>query len=421
MLFFAASNMRINKLYALLIILLLSATRIYSQENRTEIRVDFPVNNVSIDRSYNNNTESLSQITSFWQKIKQDSTLTIVEVSFCGSASPEGSYQLNQKLARARLEALEHIVRNEIEIPDSIITRDDTYISWESLKEEVIKSNIQQKQIILEIIAQEPRLADYPGGRHVDHRIIKLQSLDDGNVWKQLNKLYFKRMRNACVVFVTYKRKVIKHVESSVSPIKLEVPQKPLTDPIIELKPQESVIATKDWSRKLYIKTNAIGLGLAIFNIGAEIDLGKHWSFALPIYYSALNYFTSTIKFRTLAIQPEFRYWLNENNQKFFIGAHFGYAQYNIALDGNYRYQDHRGKSPAIGGGISVGYRTPISKNEKWHVEFTMGTGFYGLHYDKFYNTNKGRVLETYRKTYLGIDNAAVNLSYRLNFKKRKK
>jgi len=144
-------------------------------------------------------------------------------------------------------------------------------------------------------------------------------------------------------------------------------------------------------------------------------------SFTLPVCYSAWNYFTSTIKFRTLAVQPEFRYWFKEDNQKFFVGAHFGYAQYNVAVDGDYRIQDHNGTSPALGGGISVGYRMPISKNNRWHIEFTLGAGVYGLHYDKFYNVNNGKLVDTYRKTYWGIDNAAVNISYRFDLKKRKK
>ena len=33
------------------------------------------------------------------------------------------------------------------------------------------------------------------------------------------------------------------------------------------------------WSRKLHLKTNAIGLGMAIANVAAEVDLAKHWSF----------------------------------------------------------------------------------------------------------------------------------------------
>ena len=413
--------MRIYKVCILLILLLFASGTAYSQENRTEIRVDFRVNRASIDRAYGKNTERLSEISAFLQRIEQDSTLTIVEVSFCGSASPEGSYQLNHKLARARLETLEDIVRREVELPDSIITRDDSYISWEYLKEQVLESDIPQKQAVLDIIAQEPQLVDYPGGRHIDHRIVKLQKLDGGKVWRQLHTLYFERMRNACVIFITYKREIIQPIETVVPPMKVEVLQKPEVDSIIIPEPKEQTVTTEDWTRRLYLKTNAIGLGLAISNIGAEVDLAKHWSFAVPVYYSALNYFTSTIKFRTLAVQPEFRYWFKEDNQRFFVGAHFGYAQYNIAVDGDYRIQDHNGTSPALGGGISVGYRMPISKNNKWHIEFTLGAGVYGLHYDKFYNVNNGKLVDTYRKTYWGIDNAAVNISYRFDLKKRKR
>lgn len=413
--------MRIYKVGILLILLLFASGTAYSQENRTEIRVDFRVNSASIDRAYGKNTERLSEISSFLQRIEQDGTLTIVEVSFSGSASPEGSYQLNHKLARARLETLEDIVRREVEIPDSIITRDDSYISWEYLKEKVVESDMPQKQAVLDIIAQEPQLVDYPGGRHIDHRIVKLQKLDGGKVWRQLHTLYFERMRNACVIFITYKREIIQPIETVVPPMKVEVLQKPDVDSIIIPEPKEQTVTTEDWTRGLYLKTNAIGLGLAISNIGAEVDLAKHWSFAVPVYYSALNYFTSTIKFRTLAVQPEFRYWFKEDNQRFFVGAHFGYAQYNIAVDGDYRIQDHNGTSPALGGGISVGYRMPIAKNNRWHIEFTLGAGVYGLHYDKFYNVNNGKLVDTYRKTYWGIDNAAVNISYRFDLKKRKK
>ena len=117
--------LRTYRFVILLFLLLCIGNRAYSQDNRTEIRVDFRVNSASIDRGYSQNTVRLSEITSFLQRIEQDSTLSIVGVSFCGSASPEGSYQLNQKLARARLETLEDIVRSEVEIPDSIITRDD--------------------------------------------------------------------------------------------------------------------------------------------------------------------------------------------------------------------------------------------------------------------------------------------------------
>ena len=86
---------------------------------------------------------------------------------------------------------------------------------------------------------------------------------------------------------------------------------------------------------------------MAIANVAAEVDLAKHWSFTLPVYYSTWDYFKSTIKFRTFAVQPEFRNWLSEENDGFFAGAHFGLAYYNFAFDGDYRYQDHNRETPA--------------------------------------------------------------------------
>ena len=179
----------------------------------------------------------------------------------------------------------------------------------------------------------------------------------------------------------------------------------------------------KTWTRQLHVKTNVLGLGLGIANAAVEFDLGKHWSFNLPVYYSAWDYFKTTIKFRTLAVQPEFRYWFKPENEGWFVGAHFGYASYNIALDGDYRYQDHDRETPAMGGGLAFGYRTHISKNKRWKMEFTLGGGYYPLQYDKFHNTpnvKDGLMVEScIEKNYLGLDQASVSFLYTFDLKKK--
>jgi hypothetical protein len=178
----------------------------------------------------------------------------------------------------------------------------------------------------------------------------------------------------------------------------------------------------EEWVHKLHLKTNAIGLGMGIANVAVEIDMARHWSFALPVYYSAWDYFKQTVKFRTFAVQPEFRYWVSDENDGFFAGAHFGLAYYNLAIDGDYRYQDHNRETPAIGGGVSIGYRLPISKNNRWRVEFSVGAGGYTNHYDKFHNTpdtKDGLLIESNKNTYWGIDQAAVSFSYSFDLKKK--
>ena len=178
----------------------------------------------------------------------------------------------------------------------------------------------------------------------------------------------------------------------------------------------------EEWTRWLHLKTNAVGLGMAMVNAAVEIDVTKHWSIVLPVYYSAWNYFKETIKFRTLAIMPESRYWISENNDGFFAGAHFGLAYYNFAFNGPYRYQDHFRQNPALGGGLSIGYRLPVSKNDRLHLEFSIGGGAYKLHYDIFYNTRhtqEGLLIESVNSTYWGIDQVAVSFSYAIDLKKK--
>lgn len=390
-----------------------------------EVCVDFRVNKTNLDSSFSGNAMRVQEIISFLQEIRQDSTVRIVEVSFCGAASPEGSYQLNRQLAQGRLSSLEKLVRQEVEIPDSVITRNDSYIPWDILKSLVKDSELTHKEEVLAILEEESRLVDYHHpNTHIDNRIVKIKQLDEGRVWQQINRQFFSSMRNACTVIVTYRDELQTEPEVISQPVESEVKTESEPAPVVvpESEPVPEIITgTEGWNRQLHVKTNAIGLAMAIANAGVEVDLAPHWSFTLPVYYSAWDYFKSTIKFRTFAVQPEFRYWFSENNHKFFIGAHFGYAQYNIAVDGNYRYQDHDGKSPALGGGVSVGYRMPISKNDKWHIEFTLGAGAYRLHYDRFYNVNNGKLMDTHKKTYCGVDNAAVNISYRFNLNKRKK
>ena len=393
--------MRIKKYCITLILLLFGVGVAHSQERHTEICVDFRVNSTVIDSAYSDNAVRMQEIIDFLRTIRQDSTINIIEVSFCGAASPEGSYQLNRKLARGRLEALEKLVRKEVDIPDSLITRNDSYIPWDYLKSQIEDSGLVRKDEVIAILEEEARLVDYHHpNMHIDNRIVKLQALDGGKVWQQMNKLFFEQMRNASAVFVTYKKELPPVQEPVIVPNTVVV--EPPVEVVEIVHDTTAIIETlipevEGWSR-----------------VAAEIDLAKHWSFTLPVYYSAWDYFKSTIKFRTFAVQPEFRYWLSEENDGFFGGVHFGLAYYNFAFDGDYRYQDHNRETPAIGGGVSIGYRLPISNS--------LGAGVYSRHYDKFHNTPRtkvGLMIESIKKTYWGIDQAAVSFSYSFDLKKK--
>jgi hypothetical protein len=174
-------------------------------------------------------------------------------------------------------------------------------------------------------------------------------------------------------------------------------------------------IAASFYEKRLYLKTNLVGWGMLIGNIGLELTSGSRWSAALHGYYSAWDYFRSDVKFRTFAMQTELRYWFtNATHNGWFVAGHLGLALWNYALGGEYRRQDHKGNTPAYGGGFNFGYRKAMG--ERWHVEFSTGVGVYHAIYDKFINARNGEKLENaVHHTWVGLDNLAVSFVYNFN------
>lgn len=393
-------------------------------EHRTEIRVEFPVNSTVIDPEFADNARALQLIVDFIADYRDNNPKELLSVTFCGTASPEGNAAQNVRLAARRMAALESYIRQRIDIPDSLITRNSNYIEWAYLKSLISASDFEYRDAVIQIIDSSNDDAA---------RIEALKQLDNGKAWRPLINRFFSKIRSADAVLITVTRPRILEPEPVVEPEPQPEPQpepepepqpepapEPEPEPVVEPQPapQYDFICRP----ALRIKTNGAAWLLAIANIGVEYDFGSRWSVALPIYYSAWNYFTSTIKFRTFAIQPELRYWFGPCDG-LFVGAHFGLAYYNLALNHWNRVQDRDGSHPALGGGLSVGYRTPLSADGRWRLEMTAGIGCYHLDYDHFRNadhTSAGEYMYSRKKTYFGLDNFALSVVYSFDLSKWK-
>lgn len=386
--------------------------------SREEMHIRYVVAKANIERNYMNNAPTLDRIVEWTKEVQNDPMVNILSVEFCGAVSPEGSVPFNHWLSVARLTALEKYVRKRVDIPEDIIVRSDHYIAWDELKEMVLSSDLPNKDEIMEVLNSENTSV----GDELDSRIAALKAIDNGRTWRVIFNRYFIHMRNAYMVIVTEKsEKFYEERRSRIVQSMLPVSQVLKHDDGGLLSAAPAVLPALFDQRYMYIKTNFVGLGLLMANLGVEFDLGRYMSLSIPVYYSAVNYFKPTIKFRTLATQPELRYWPMSNNDGLFIGAHMGFAYYNFAFDGDWRYQDKDGTTPTLGGGLSLGYRIPISKNERWKLEFGVGAGIYPLQYDVFHNVpdvKEGELFDTRTKTYIGLDNVHVGISYRIPMKK---
>lgn len=418
--------MNIKVIYIALIFLLLGTSYAHSQERDTEISVDFRVNSTQIDSGYRDNAERISELISFLRQVQTDKTVNIVNVSFCGAASPEGSYQLNRMLARKRMESLEKLVRSKVEIPDSVITYNDSYIPWEYLSSLVNASDISHKDEILKIINEEAKIVDYIGGRSIDNRILKLQKLDGGKVWQEMLRRFFSPMRNACVVFVTFRTEPLPRIEpviAKVDSVYIEwTPALPVLLDSIQPIQQTSAATETHKPFNMAVRSNLLEDVLLIPNIGIEFYLGKQWSIGLNWKYAWWNSDRKHNYWRIYGGDINIRKYFGEKAKgKTLLGHHIGIYAQAVTYDFELGSKGIMGGVPGgnmfdklnYGGGIEYGYSLPITK--RLNLDFTIGLGYLGGQYHEYEPVDDCYVWQaTKHRHYWGPTKAEISLVWLL-------
>ena len=388
------------------------------------------------DGNFRNNEMRMKEFVERIKAVQKVSHMNISRVEYFATTSPEGSVRSNENLAKKRAANLTSILHTKLDFADSIISITTNMGDWERLASKVKADyDVPDRIRVLEIIEQEkdPERKDL------------LETLNGGKAWDYLLRTHFPDLRSFRVyIYVGFEDAVLDdevyvgpapEIEDAPvfviedEPIKVDTLPMPVPvpkQPFIPVEPEQSE-EESDWVRRLTVKTNLLGWGFLMTNAAVEIDIIEGLSFALPVYYSGWDYFTNTVKFRTLMIQPELRYYIPKTNG-LYVGAHFGMGYWNFALGTlgekicveDWRYQDHKGESPALGGGISVGYALQFKRNPKWGMEFSLGAGVYDARYDMFYNEANGPYYQRgIHTTFIGVDNASVSFTYKFDLKRK--
>lgn len=116
--------------------------------------VDFPVNQIVIYPNYHNNEVELGKIIATIDSVKNDPDVTVKSIFIKGTASPEGPYQNNVRLAKGRTEALKEYVRNLYHFPEGFIQTDYEPVDWEGLRDYLLGNGrmLEHSAQILEIV-----------------------------------------------------------------------------------------------------------------------------------------------------------------------------------------------------------------------------------------------------------------------------
>lgn len=361
----------------------------HAQESTTEIRIDYRLGSQTLEPEYADNAARLERIVSYLQEIKQDTTLNIVSISFCGAASPEGSYELNKRLAQGRLAALEAFVRSHVEVPEALVQRKEDYIPWNELAQLVQASDMAYKDEIISILNEDSQLVQYrTGKRQVDARVSKLKALHGGTVWRTLNRQFFSKMRNAYAVFVTVQRKPAPVVEPAPEPEPEPEPviePTPIVEPEPAPEPEPEPAPVVDTRKPFYmsVSTNMLYDLLAVPNVGVEFYLGKNWSVAGHWMYAWWKSDKKHRYWRTYGGDLAVRKWFGKKaEEKPLTGHHLGLYGQIITYDFETGGRGYLGDKWSYAGGIEYGYSLPIAT--RLNLDFTMGVGYLGGEYKEY-------------------------------------
>ena len=114
--------------------------------------VDFKVNKTDILPDYRNNRVELGKIIATIDSVKNDKDITVTSIQISGTASPEGSYENNVRLAKGRTEALTEYVSSLYHFPQGFIKTSYQPVDWAGLKEWLENNQIENREAILNIV-----------------------------------------------------------------------------------------------------------------------------------------------------------------------------------------------------------------------------------------------------------------------------
>lgn len=404
---------------ALLLLLLSPPATIAARDTRT-VSIDFPINSAGINADYSGNAASLKELHWLIDETVNDTAITLDTITVSGYASPDGSLAKNKELSLRRAFSIINYLEKECGVNDSVIVLGENIVPWDKFRDMLSSSDYPWRNEALQILS----VGNDDSAADNTRRMNRLKKLASGKAWSELKNEVLPLLRRAIVVTVITNDAPATVPADDAADAGLQQDGAELHDAetannvaadtvanegIADDAENEPTPCAKGWQ----LSTNALEWGLLISNIQGEWDFACNWSLNMSVHYSAVNYFTSTRKFRTFILRPELRYWFGSNHRGLFIDGHVQMAAYNFALSHwKYRIQDVDGKHPALGGGLGIGYRLPLGKSGRWALEAAIGAGVYHLKYNRFENRHNGQLVDTRSRTWCGIDNVAISLVY---------
>lgn len=422
--------MRIRKYCITLMLLLLGLyDSAYAQEMKDSVKIYFRQGKSALDVSVGNNRAELSRIADSLATSYADSVYQLKTISVIGSASPEGSVELNKRLSEKRANVLFDYLSQYGKLPASSKNFAYLGLNWQGLLQLVREDeNVPYRDDVIKLLEDIIDKSKY-GENVADNNIGRLMNLRGGEPYRYMYRVLFPELRASHMV-LTYnrvwnpKRVPLIIQDISLSDIVPEIPQ---------MKLQPIPVEYKTPRKPFYmgLKTNMISDVLLIPNLGVEFYLGGNYSLVANWMYAWWKNDNSHKYWRIYGGDIAVRRWFGrEAASKPLTGHHLGLYAQTLTYDFLWNDKGYMAGEPGgnifdratFATGVEYGYSLPIAK--RLNLDFTLGVGYmWGKYYEYKPIDNCYVWQATKKRHFFGPTKAEVSLVWllgRSNYNKEK-
>lgn len=414
---------------------------LYAQESPQAdtlgVKVYFRKGYSILEPAYRDNGARLDAFAAQLEALQRDTLIRVKRIRVAGTASPEGTAQLNERLAENRAKNIIAWFGERFSFPGISFDVHAEGIDWAGLAALVESSEMPYRDEVLNILYNTPEWV-IRDGKVVDGRKRQLGMLRGGRAWWYMAEHFFPQlwsggMHLSCEI----ERRILPQPEPELAPEPEPEPepelaeepgcesvpapesvvgQVPAPEPAAEIAEQPAVSERTPFYMSL--KTNLLYDAALVPNIGAEFYVGRGWSLGGNWMYAWWKSDKRHNYWRIYGGELDVRrYFGRRAAEKPLTGHHVGLYGQMLTYDFERGGKGYMGGKPggtlwdkmSWGVGLEYGYALPIGR--RLNLDFGIGIGYLGGEYWEYKPVDNHYVWQaTKQRHWFGPTKAEVSL-----------
>lgn len=358
---------------------------------RDTLVVFFRVGQGDLDLNYVGNRARLQEFTRRIRAEHEKAPNAFLQVDVFAGASPEGTPEMNYRLAEQRGNAMRQAVLDWV--PDLPVRVEINNLGprWDDLYKMVAASNAPWKEDVLKILRDKPAMAEWKTNKRMD----RIRKLRGGSVWKELQKDYLPPLRSTGSAVLAMRRADDHRVDTLYIQNLCSYADSCFRQDFYSLKDTVAYLSEITWDlryqkrnyvardMKWALKTNTLLYLAAAPNIQLEIPVSKdkHWSVEAGVTVPFWRWANNTKARQLLDWSVTGRYYVGNRTrvstlQGFHIGAGVSGGYYDLEWNAS---DGHQGEYFRVM--MDIGYQFRFGEKKNWCIDTGVGLGYIGTKY----------------------------------------